>query len=142
MSHSADASVARQRINVVGALDYATGKVCYDLHHQSVKRPAVINLIDRIAQREQRMPLTIIVLDNARTHHHIDTKKLDEWLIEHRLILMYLPPYSPEHNPIEIVWKQAKYHWSRFVSWSKDELFDGVQKLMEAVGNDFKISFA
>ncbi|MFL9856252.1 transposase [Paraburkholderia madseniana] len=25
--------------------------------------------------------------------------------------LFYLPPYSPELNLIEIVWKHAKYHW-------------------------------
>ncbi|WP_422646233.1 transposase, partial [Xenorhabdus nematophila] len=28
--------------------------------------------------------------------------------------LLYLPAYSPELNLIEIVWKQAKYHWRRF----------------------------
>lgn len=140
--HAADASVARQRVNVVGALDYATGEIWYDLHGQSVKRDAVVNLIDRIARREQRVPLTLVVLDNARIHHHFDPKKLDEWLVEHRLVLVYLPPYSPELNPIEIVWKQAKYHWRRFVTWSKDELFEEVQRLMDGVGSDYKIGFS
>lgn len=142
VSHTADASVAKQRVNVVGALDYASGKLWYDLHGQSVKRPAVIDLIDRIARREQRMPLTVVVLDNASIHHNIDAEKLDEGLIEHRLILLHLPPYSPELNPIEMVWKHAKYHWRRFVSWSKDQLFAEVQKLMEGVGSEFIIGFA
>jgi hypothetical protein len=140
--HVADASVARQRVNVVGALDYATGEIWYDLHGQSVKRNAVVDLIDRIAQREQRMPLTLVVLDNARIHHHIDPQKLDEWLVEHRLVLVHLPPYSPELNPIEIVWKQAKYHWRRFVTWSKDELLEEVHKLMDGLGSDYKIGFS
>ncbi len=140
--HAADASVARRRVNVIGALDFATGKVWHDLHGQSIKRNAVVELIDRIARREQRMPLTLVVLDNARIHHHFDPQKLDEWLIEHRLVLMHLPPYSPELNPIEIVWKQAKYHWRRFVTWSIEELSDEVQNLINGVGTDFKISYA
>jgi transposase len=60
------------------------------------------------------------VLDNARNHHGIDQEKLDGWMINHRLLLMHLPPYSPELNPIEIVWKQAKYHWRRFVTGRKN----------------------
>jgi hypothetical protein len=35
------------------------------------------------------------------------TGLLDDWLLNHRLVLLYLPPYSPELNPIEIVWKHA-----------------------------------
>lgn len=108
--------MSRQRVNVIGALDFATGKVWYDMHKQSINRNAVVDLIDRIAKREERMPLTLAVLDIAKIHHHVDAKMLDEWLIEHRLVLMHLPHYSSELNPIEIVWKQAKYHWCRFAA--------------------------
>jgi transposase len=140
--HEADASVTRQRVNVIGALDYATGKVWHELHHQSVNRETVVGFIDRIAKLEDRLPLALVILDNARIHHHIETKKRDEWMIHHRLILMHLPPYSPELNPIEMIWKHAKYHWRRFVTWSKDEFIQEVQNLMNGIGTDFKISFA
>lgn len=140
--HAADASVPRKRVNVVGALDYASGQVWHDLHEQTVRREAVIGLIDRIAQREQRMPLTIVVLDNAKIHHGINPEKLDEWLVNHRLVLMHLPPYCPELNPIEIVWKQAKYHWRRFVTWTKEQLLEEVRNLMQGIGSTFKIGFA
>lgn len=137
--HVADAAAPRARVNVVGALDYASGTVWHDLYSRTVKRDAVVTLID---QREERMPLTLIVLDNARTHHHIDPAKFDEWLVEHRLVLMYLPPYSPELNPIEVVWKHLKYHWRRFVTWTREELLEQVQKLMAGIGSNFKISFS
>lgn len=140
--HVADAAAPRARVNVVGALDWASGTVWHDLYSRTVKRDAVVTLIDRIAQREERMPLTLVVLDNARTHHHIDPAKLDEWLVEHRLVLMYLPPYSPELNPIEIVWEHLKYHWRRFVNWTKEELVEQVQNLMAGIGSNFKISFS
>jgi len=46
----------------------------------------------------------MIIPDNATYHHAAD---LDNWLWEHRgvLELLFLPPYSPELNPIERVWK-------------------------------------
>jgi transposase len=57
-------------------------------------------------------------------------------------IVMHLPPYSPELNPIEIFWKQAKYHWRRFVTWSKEQLLEEVRKLMQETGSTYKINFA
>lgn len=80
--------------------------------------------------------------DNASIHRNIDAEKLDLWRVEHRLILLHLPPYSPELNPIEIVWKHTKYHWRRFISWSKAQLLAKVQQLMEGVGSEFIVSFA
>jgi len=45
----------------------------------------------------------IIVLDNVKYHH---AKKLKPFLEQNRvrLELMFLPPYSPDLNPIERVW--------------------------------------
>jgi transposase len=110
------------------------------VYSRTGKRDAVVALIDQIAQREERTPLTLVVLDNARTHHRIDPANLDEWLVEHCLVLVYLPPYSPELNPIVVVWKHLKYHWRRFVTWTKEKSAEQVQKLMEGIGSNFKIS--
>lgn len=46
----------------------------------------------------------IVVVDNARWHH---AAILGDWLRAHRnsIKLMFLPPYSPELNPIERAWK-------------------------------------
>jgi transposase len=42
------------------------------------------------------------VLDNVRYHH---AKLLKKWLeTKPKLELVYLPPYSPELNPIERAW--------------------------------------
>ena len=45
-----------------------------------------------------------LILDNASWHK---ARKLKEFFIqnEHRLELIFLPPYSPELNPIERVWR-------------------------------------
>lgn len=49
----------------------------------------------------------VMVLDNARIHH---AKLIQPFLEEHqeRLELLFLPPYSPNLNPIEGLWKWLK----------------------------------
>jgi transposase len=49
----------------------------------------------------------VILLDNARYHH---ARILRDWLWKQRKIvqLLFLPPYSPQLNPIERVWKLAR----------------------------------
>ena len=48
-----------------------------------------------------------IVVDNARWHH---AKALAPWLKRNRKVLRldFLPPYSPELNHIERVWKLTR----------------------------------
>lgn len=140
--HEAEAGVSRQRVNVVGALDYATGQLWHDVHDTTVRRENVVSLIERIARQEDRKPLTLVVLDNATMHHGIAPETREDWRVNHRLVLLYLPPYSPELNLIEILWKHAKYHWRRFVTWAKDQVREEAVKLMQGFGSAYKISFA
>jgi transposase len=57
------------------------------------------------------------------------------------LFLYYLPPYSPELIRIEILWKQAKYFWRRFVSLKGSELLNEVESMMKGFGTAFTINF-
>lgn len=48
---------------------------------------------------------SVIVMDNMRSHHAKDVKKvLDQSGIKY----LYLPPYSPDLNPIEKLWSKMK----------------------------------
>ncbi|AYA40056.1 hypothetical protein D3790_05950 [Xenorhabdus nematophila] len=85
--------------------------------------------------------MTFLVLDNARIHHHIETKREVEWLREHNLFLLYLPTYSPELNLIEIVWKQAKYHWRRFMTWTQETMEEEINALLGGYGEKYAINF-
>ncbi|WP_245397523.1 transposase [Candidatus Rhabdochlamydia oedothoracis] len=44
-------------------------------------------------------------MDNARSNKN---KKLEEFLMSSRIKVHYLPPYSPNLNPIERLWKILK----------------------------------
>lgn len=49
----------------------------------------------------------VVITDNARYHH---ARLHRGWREQHadRLVLDYLPPYSPDLNPIERVWKLTR----------------------------------
>lgn len=47
----------------------------------------------------------IVVMDNMRTHH---VKEVRTLLQKAGMKLLYLPPYSPDFNPIEMMWSKIK----------------------------------
>ena len=47
----------------------------------------------------------LIVMDNMRSHH---VKGVKETLRAAGVIPLYLPPYSPDLNPIEMMWSKMK----------------------------------
>jgi transposase len=50
-------------------------------------------------------PGDFLVLDNAAYHMGKENDVLEDWLWEdHGVMLIFLPPRSPEWNPIELVW--------------------------------------
>ena len=84
----------------------------------------------------------MVVLDNASIHHNIDQETIDRWFLEHRMVLFYLPPYSPELNRIETLWKHAKHHWRRFVTWTKETIDVEIENLLGGYGTKFEIRFS
>ena len=101
--HIADASGSRRRTNVLGALNYATQHRHFQVCDHRVCRDDVIAFLDRTAQACDGDKFTFVVLDNASTHQHLGQETIDRWLLVHRFVPLYLPPYSPELHLIEIL---------------------------------------
>jgi transposase len=57
-----------------------------------------------LRRRAHGKEMVVVILDNAPYHH---AAVLEGWLRNNRTVLklLFLPPYSPELNPIERVWK-------------------------------------
>jgi transposase len=54
---------------------------------------------------------TVVVMDNASVHKNsLFEAKSDQWA-DKGLFFYFLPPYSPELNLIERLWRMIKYHW-------------------------------
>lgn len=126
--------------NVVGALRHDRSLV-WRLHDKRTTREDVMAFLDDLAEQPHSVPC-IVVLDNAGIHKGGAMEEKRRQWEQKGLCLYYLPPYSPELNRIEILWKQAKYFWRRFLYLMGDDLRDEVRSIMENYGKAFTINFA
>lgn len=60
-----------------------------------------------VCQLLARFPKIFLILDNARFHK---AKRLQPFFAAHadRLTIFHLPPYSPELNAVEMVWRETR----------------------------------
>lgn len=94
-------NTGRNRLNLNGALNLSNKKVIV-FEEMTVNSFSTIRLLGEI-KRKQRTGKAYVILDNASYHHSREVKR---WLFHHpRFKLVYLPPYSPNLNPIERLWK-------------------------------------
>jgi transposase len=98
------------------------------------------DLCDFLRQIRMRNPLKhlIIILDNARSHNARQTRAFAKLL---DISLIFLPPYSPDLNPIEYIWKSIRRRLSQIQDISSE------WALRETIKTNFhqlakKISFA
>jgi transposase len=63
----------------------------------------------------------ILILDNLQTHK---VRGVAEALAEREARLLYLPPYSPDFNPIEMAFSKVKNELRRRRLRTVDELWD------------------
>jgi transposase len=127
--------------SVVGTLDFGKNSFIYAASTRTVKGPDVVEFLDSLI-RQGDGHATVIVPDNASIHHSIDQHTLDRWFLEHKALLFYLPPYSPELNLIEIVWQHFRYHWRRFVTWTRETIEAELAKLLGGYENRFQVKFS
>lgn len=94
----------RQRTNINGALNLATKQLTY-LEDKRINSQTTIALLKLILDKQKKGKIYII-LDNAKYYH---AKIVKEFLKEHpRIVFKFLPPYSPNLNIIERLWKILK----------------------------------
>jgi len=86
---------------------------------------------------------TVIVLDNASVHRAKAVQaKREEWK-KKGLRLLFLPPYSPHLNRIEVLWRQVKYHWLEPTAYTDfPTLCHSVNTVLDQVGTKYQITFA
>lgn len=93
----------RQRFNVLGALDVVSMTLLTIQNTTTITQKEVIELLKK-ARATTELPLTL-VLDNARYQR---AKLVQEAAQQLGIELLFLPPYSPNLNLIERLWKWTK----------------------------------
>ncbi len=113
----------KERVTLFGAVNPATGEVIAK-QSQRGNAQSFKKFLKKILRhyRHAKGKITI-ALDNVRYHH---AKALKPFLEKHKikLELMFIPPYSPDLNPVERVWwyMRKKITHNRYTETLEDRL--------------------
>ncbi len=107
----------------------------------TVSSEITVSVMDASAQKVTGS--NILVIDNAPAHRSHDFQsRIDEWR-EQGLHLYFLPPYSPELNLIEIVWRQIKQHWISLAAYpAPKHLWDELSAVLSRIGTKYKLNYS
>jgi len=118
------APAGRQRFNVLGAIDAVTKQITTVTNTSYITSTEVCRLLVKLAeQRTSDLPLTV-VMDNARYQR---CKLVQGEAARLGIELLFLPPYSPNLNLIERLWKFVK----KKCLYSK--YYDNFEKFQKAI---------
>ncbi len=98
------AASGRNRINVPGAVNAITKQVITMSNTTYINADTIVAFFKQLKEHYSDLPLKII-LDNARYQH---CKYVEEQAKNLGITLLFLPPYSPNLNIIERLWKFTK----------------------------------
>jgi transposase len=107
----------------LGAVNYHTGETVV-LFRRRTRRREVAELLQAVVDRHPTGTISI-AWDNADTHCDAEVEAIVR-AAAGRLVLLYLPTYSPWLNPIEMRWRQFRREVTHC------ELFASLDALLKA----------
>ena len=99
-----ESNTGREHLNICGAYN-ADNQTIIFVEDQVVNAETIIKLMQKINQKYDKNNLITIFLDNAKYHKNQKVKDFIE--ANNNIKLYFLPPYSPNLNLIERLWKFA-----------------------------------
>jgi hypothetical protein len=128
-----------KRMNVAGLIN-RQGDFHYQTFMGRMGSNQIIGVLDSFCEKLSQK--TVVVLDNAPTHRSkAFMEKVKQWQTQD-LYIFFLPPYSPELNKIEMLWKKIKYQWLEFnayLSWLNLQLY--LNHVLENIGKKYILNF-
>jgi transposase len=96
----------RKSIGVLGAVRISDGCLITS-QENTFNNMTFLQFLKKLLPHKMPDRKMVVILDNARWHH---ANALTPWLTEHQEILRldFLPPYSPDLNNIERLWKLTR----------------------------------
>lgn len=93
----------RRRININGAMNAHKPQEVIVIEADTINAQATIELYEKIQANNLDKEQVYVIGDNARYYRNVE---LQAWLDKNsRIVQLFLPPYSPNLNLIERLWK-------------------------------------
>lgn len=125
----------RQRFNVLGALNALTREVITVTNDTYINAESVCTLLLKLAALPLGVPITLI-LDNAKYQR---CQRVQDLATALAIELLYLPPYSPNLNLIERLWKLVKKKCLYSKYYENFTLFKAaITECLDSVGTAYK----
>lgn len=133
------------RMHFVGALSLDNMEV-FAREYDTIDADSVINFLKDLEKSSCAKSIHIIC-DNGRSNKN---KKINEFLIASKIKIHYLPPYSPNLNPIERLWKVMRekktYNkcYEKFIDFSeaiRTFFFEEIPEIKEQLGKRINDNF-
>jgi transposase len=129
------ASAGRNRINVLGAVNAITKEVVTMTNTTYITSTTLIDFLKLLKEKYADKPIAI-VLDNARYQHCFLVTTFAKSIGVH---LLFLPPYSPNLNIIERLWKFTKKEILYGKYYDKPKLFhQAIQNFFDQINQKYK----
>ncbi len=112
----------------IGGVNYHTGETVV-IFRRRKRRPQIAEFLQHLLNVHPQETI-YVAWDNVNTHQDDEVEAVVRSAAG-RLVLMYLPTYSPWLNPIEMLWR----HFRREVTHC--ELFETVKLLLQAAKDFF-----
>ena len=98
----------RKSVGYFGAVRLRDGKLLYAREEEKFDAQSCWRFLKQLRQKSLRAHRRVVVIvDNAKYHHALLHKAWRQEALP-SFALHFLPPYSPELNPIERVWKLTR----------------------------------
>ena len=113
----------------IGCVNYHTGET-FVIFRRRKRRPQIADFLQQLLDKHP-LETVYVAWDNVNTHMDDEVEAVIRSAAG-RLVLMYLPTYSPWLNPIEMLWR----HFRREVTHC--DLFETVKLLLQASKDFFE----
>ena len=122
---------SRSRMNILGVLDLAQMSVLTK-DYETINENKVVDFLDLVKKRYKDKEKIYLILDNGG---YFKTEKVKQKAKELNIFIKHIPPYSPNLNPIERLWKVMNEHVRNNV------FFENKKSFFLSVRNFFKKTF-
>lgn len=117
-----------QTTTLIAALDRC-GMRCSTLVDGAVNRDVFEAFVEQVLVPTLH-PGDIVVMDNLSSHKG---RRVAELIHNAGATLLYLPPYSPDLNPIEMAFSKIKQLLRSLAARSRDALWNGAQQILDCI---------
>jgi len=98
----------RKSVGYFGAVRLRDGRFVFRLETGKFNAPSFLQFLQQLHRASRGTGRRVVVITDNAPYHHSRLHKPWRDKLAHRFALDFLPPYSPELNPIERVWKLTR----------------------------------